>query len=336
MPRPRSPLKSLADVLERVEALVALFDEQRQLVYASDACARWLGANADDLTGRTAIYSSEPQNDPLDAAVARISPPADVFHGTASEGRIVGVSDQRLARFVPLAMEGSRWAGLLIAEDASAAALDRPPSALSDWHSALAQARAQLPSGLQSEHLAGDHALMRRLREQVQVAAKSKVRTVIVGPRGSGTAEIAAVIHVIGGGRNDGLIPLHCPLQDAETLQAAIRAVSRKASRGDRPPGILLRDVHLLPSPAQQELLGFLQLPGFDVRLLATSRISLAPLAKKERFSAELAALLGTLELRVPPLADRPEDIPLLAQLFLERFNSQQGAAAPACGPRRG
>jgi DNA-binding NtrC family response regulator len=62
------------------------------------------------------------------------------------------------------------------------------------------------------------------------------------------------------------------------------------------------------------------------VRIVATSRVSLAALARKERFSAELATLLGTLELRVPALADRPEDIPLLAQLFLERFNLQNGS----------
>lgn len=325
MPRPRSPLKSLAATLDRSDALVALFDEQRQLVYASAACAKWLGVSEDELTGRVAIYSSEPQNDPLDAAVAKISPPADAFQGTASEARIVG-SDQRAARFVPLAVEGNRWAVLLVADHALAAASDRPRSALSDWHAALAQVRAQLPSGLQSEYLAGDHLLVRRLRDQVQVAAKAKTRTVVVGPRGSGAAEIAAVIHVVGGGRGDGLIPIHCPLQDAETLQAAIRAVSRKVSRGDRPPAILLRDVHLLPAPAQQELLGFLQLPGFDVRLLATSRMPLAALVRKEKFSAELAALLATLELRVPPLTDRPEDIPLLAQLFLERCNLQRAS----------
>jgi DNA-binding NtrC family response regulator len=128
---------------------------------------------------------------------------------------------------------------------------------------------------------------------------------------------------------------LHCPLQDAETLQAAIRALSRKAGRSSGPshgernskgPALLLRDVHLLPQAAQQELLGFLQLPGFEVRIISTSRVSLAAQAKKERFSSELAALLTTLELRVPPLADRPEDIPLLAQLFLERFNLKGGS----------
>lgn len=327
MARSRSPLKSLAATLDRSDAIVALFDEQRRLVYATAACGAWLGIAAEELPGRLAVYSSEPQADPLDAAVARISPPPDAFTGTLSNTLISSAASQRRARFLPLPVGEGRCAVLLVAEseltdDDSAA----PRSATSDWHAALAQVRAKLPAGLQSEYLAGDHPLMRRLREQSQVAAKSKSRTVIIGPRGSGAAEIAAAIHVLGGGRSEGLVPLYCPLQDAETLQAAIRAVSRKGGR-ERAPAILLRDVHLLPQAAQQELLGFLQLPGFDVRILSTSRVALAAHAKKERFSAELAALLTTLELRVPPLADRAEDIPLLAQLFLERFNLKGGSS---------
>lgn len=331
MPRSRSPLKQLAATLDRSDALVALFDEQRRLVYASAAGDAWLGASVEDLIGRVAVYSTEPQDDPRDAALACIAPPPDAFQGTASETIFSGVTTSRRARFWPLPVGENQWAVLLVADIAPVDMLAaQPPSAGSDWHAALAQIRSQLPMSMQSEYLAGDHPLTRRLREQVQAAAKAKARTVVVGPRGSGAAEIATTIHVLGGGRNEGLIPLHSPIQDAETLQAAIRAVSRKVGRSSAPshapiPTVLLRDVHLLPRAAQQELLGFLQLPGFEVRLLATSRVPLTALARKEKFSSDLAALLTTLELRVPPLKERPEDVPLLAQLFVERFNLQAG-----------
>lgn len=119
---------------------------------------------------------------------------------------------------------------------------------------------------------------------------------------------------------------LDARLQDAETLQAAFRTLSRKRSDADeRNPAILLRDVGQLPEAAQQELLGFLRLPGFEVRSLATSRLSLAGLVKHGKLASDLAALLGTLEIRVPPLKQRPEDVPPLAQLFLERSNAIAG-----------
>src|SRR4051812_35917411 len=112
MPRPRSPLKSLAATLDRSGALVALLDDRRQLVYASAACGAWLGVDCEELVGRTAVYSSEPQADSLDAALARLAPPPDAFTGQASETVLASANgvERRQARFVPLPLEGGRYA----------------------------------------------------------------------------------------------------------------------------------------------------------------------------------------------------------------------------------
>jgi len=329
MVRSRSPLKSLATTLDRSDALVALLDDKRRLIYASAAVGRWLGVDEQQLLGRTANYSSEPQRDPFDAALARLAPPPEAFKGEAVETMLpaVGEGQALRARFLPVSQEGGKFAVLVVAREDSIAETTSPRGLSADWHAALAKLRAQLPASLQNDYLAGEHPLLRRLREQVELAAKSKARIVVVGPRGSGTQEIATLVHTVGGGRNDGLATLRGPLQDAETLQAAIRVLSRQRGKspGERGPAILLTDVHLLPPAAQQELLGFLQLPGFDLRIIATSRAPLAALAKKEKFLPELATLLSTLELRVSPLRERAEDVPLLAQLFVERFNAQGG-----------
>jgi len=329
MPRPRSPLKSLAAMLDRSEAMVALFDQQRRLVYASAACGQWLGVDVQSLIGCKAIYASEPAADSADAALARLAPPPDALAGKPTQTTIVtaaadGQIKRRRARFLPVPLEAEEFAVLLVAEadDLSGDEVDSKLSSRADWHAALATNRAQLPANMQGEYLIGNSPAMRRLREQVHLASRSRARVVVVGPRGSGTQAVAATIHALGARRGEGLVTLHSPLQDAETIQAAIRALSRqRVGPGERGPAILLRDVHLLPPPAQQELLGFLQLPGFDLQTLATCRVSLVALAKKEKFSPELAAILTTLELRVPPLADRPEDVPLLTQLFVERAN---------------
>jgi transcriptional regulator with PAS, ATPase and Fis domain len=327
MPRSRSPLRSLAALLDQSPALVALLDHKRRLIYASVACGQWLGVEEQQLLGRTANYSSEPQRDPLDAALARLAPPPEAFAGKSSEAVLPAVGQIRSlrARFLPLPLDDNMFAVLVVARDDISEASGGLPT---DWHAALARLRAQQPTTLQTERLAGEHPLMRRLRDQVQLASRSQARVVVVGPRGSGTLEIATLVHSLGGGRAEALAPLRGSLQDAETLQAAIRALSRQRGKqpGERAPAILLTDVHLLPDAAQQELLGFLQLPGFELRIIATSRAPLAALAKKGKFSPELATLLATLELRVPPLKERAEDVPLLAQLFVERFNAQGGS----------
>jgi DNA-binding NtrC family response regulator len=88
---------------------------------------------------------------------------------------------------------------------------------------------------------------------------------------------------------------------------------------------LLLLEVDQLPLDAQAELAGFLALPGFELYTIATSQDSLFELASHERFRADLAHALSTLTIEIPPLSARPQDIPLLCQCLVERFNAQGG-----------
>jgi DNA-binding NtrC family response regulator len=67
---------------------------------------------------------------------------------------------------------------------------------------------------------------------------------------------------------------------------------------------------------------GFLLLPGIELHTLATSRIALQRLVAKGKFRQDLAYALSTLTISLPPLKNRAEDIPLLAQHFLEKQNA--------------
>src|SRR5688572_22265640 len=113
MSRPRSPLKSLAAILDGGEALVALFDDDRRLVYANQRVGEWLGVETETLLGRVALFTSEPQSDPLDYALARIAPPPEAFAGLAGRTTLASASP-RYAKFLPLAIAGGH-AVLMIA-----------------------------------------------------------------------------------------------------------------------------------------------------------------------------------------------------------------------------
>jgi transcriptional regulator with AAA-type ATPase domain len=331
MARARSPLKSLAAALEGSRAIVALFDAERRLLYANGPCAALLQADMESLVGREALYTSEPLADPLDAAVAKLAPPPQVFAGEAlettwSDGNALGDSPRHWrVRFLPLPTTAADFAVLVVAEPHdSADDMVEPSASRDDWHAALLKVRSLLPSSLRSEFLLGDSPAMQRVRAQVEMAASAKANTVVVGPRGTGVEAIARTILGRSGNGQHGVVSLQCSIQDAESLEAALRSLlRRKDSQSERLPAILLRDVGRLSAEAQQELLGFVQLPGFAVRIVATSRVSLTRLIKKGGFSAPLAALLGTLEIPVPPLQERPNDVPLLVQWFVERFNAQ-------------
>ncbi|MCA9267947.1 MAG: hypothetical protein KDA41_05725, partial [Planctomycetales bacterium] len=113
-------------------------------------------------------------------------------------------------------------------------------------------------------------------------------------------------------------------LMDAELLQTSVTAFVRRAARSDtgRPAALLLLDVDQLDGAAQAELAGFLNLPGFDVHILSTARTAPSELAATGAFREDLAAAVSTLVVELSPLAARPEDIPLLAQMFVERQNA--------------
>jgi DNA-binding NtrC family response regulator len=122
------------------------------------------------------------------------------------------------------------------------------------------------------------------------------------------------------------LVPIACSLVDAEQMQASLASLLRQQyeSPADRPPAALLLDVDRLRPDAQQELAGFLHLPKIELHTLATARTSLQRLATKGKFRADLAHELSTLTIALPPLARRREDIPLLAQYFLEQTNATE------------
>jgi DNA-binding NtrC family response regulator len=66
-------------------------------------------------------------------------------------------------------------------------------------------------------------------------------------------------------------------------------------------------------------------LPGFELETIATAEAPLLRLAAEGKFHGDLAHLLSTLVIELPPLAERAEDVPLLAQQLLEQTNAKGG-----------
>jgi DNA-binding NtrC family response regulator len=204
-------------------------------------------------------------------------------------------------------------------------------------HALLLKLRSDLGQRFHISQIIGDSAAIRRVRQQIRVAAEANARVLILGPPGSGREHIARTIHYAHSSTSIGpLIPIACPLVDAEQMQASLATVIRKQhdSPTDRPAAALLLDVDRLRPDAQQELVGFLNLPKIELHTLATARVPLARLAAKGKFRRDLAYELSTLTIKLPPLSARREDIPLLAQHFLEEANAasdrQLGGFQPA------
>ena len=330
MPRKPSASRSLLKLLDAAAAPVYLLDGQRRLVYGNAAFGQWLGRSPDDLVGmRCDYHSSATVTGSLEQTAALCPSPA-AFSGELTSGRVASISsegrtDQRAASFVAMPLtEEESGVLVVVAADAGAAATLQPASQLApdQLHALLQQMRGQLGRRYHLGQLLGESDAMRRVREQVRLAAQTDARVLVVGPPGSGCEHVAKTIHY---SRQLGaLAPVDCSLVDAEEMQGTLTSLLRRQAESppDKPPVALLLEVDRLRADAQQELAGFLALPKIELRTIVTARSSLQRLAARGHFRSDLAYALSTLTITLPPLARRTDDIPLLAQFFLEEFNA--------------
>ena len=182
---------------------------------------------------------------------------------------------------------------------------------------------------------------MQLARRQVELAAASRSSVLLVGPPGSGRQHLAAVIHY-SAVRQEAqrgtvpLFPLDCSLLGPDLPDAMLKTAARGSVLGEPAASgtLLLHRVDELSAAVQAELAGLLARRSPAARLMATAAEPLTELVRHGKFRDDLAAALSTIVITLPPLVRRRDDLPLLAQLFLEDCNAagtrQIGGFTPA------
>jgi DNA-binding NtrC family response regulator len=351
MARARSRGNALGRLLDASSRAVYAIDERRQIIYCNTACGALLGLDPEQLIGQRCDYQVvRTGSTPADIACS-LCPPPEAFAGriTASVVSALHVSGELLARqaeFVSLGGDELHSLGIVVTLAASSGDMPLAQAAASEaaaLHQRLARLRRQYLADAPSDELVGVSLAIQRVRDQVALASRGKTRVLIQGPPGSGREHVARLLHRRAiPDHMEPLIPLWCPLLDAELIQTTVTAIGRQFSAlsasalsDERPgdaramaslaPTLLLLEVDQLPPDAQAELAGFLTLPGFELYTISTSQDPLCRLAEQECFRADLAHALSTLVIDMPPLSARPQDIPLLCQCLVERFNAKGG-----------
>ena len=190
------------------------------------------------------------------------------------------------------------------------------------------------------ERVLGESAAMARLRSQIELAARSKASVLILGERGTGKELVAAAIHA-GSARAErpfeklncaavpeGLIESELFGHEAGAFTGATRKRRGKFERADGGT-LFLDEVGDMPAQMQAKLLRVLQegelervggggVVRVDVRVVAATNKSLEDEIDAGRFRADLFDRLNVVPLAVPPLRQRVDDIPLLAEHFLQ------------------
>ncbi len=197
--------------------------------------------------------------------------------------------------------------------------------------------------------IVGDSPAIAHLLNQIQMVAPSDATVLITGESGTGKELIATAIHEQSTRRKKPLVRVNCAATPTELFESEFFGHVRgsftgashdRAGRFQVADGgtLFLDEVGEIPVFLQGKLLRVLQEGQFsrvgedqlrtvDVRLIAATNKDLEKEVAEGRFREDLYYRLAVFPLEVPPLRERPDDIPLLAKHFVEHARSKRGAA---------
>jgi len=339
MARVRTIASHLAKLLNSAAQPIYVLDDEQTVIFSNKACLQWVGLTADELHGRRCAYHSSPQATQADAVATGLCPSPTVLAGEEMVATVAcaggdGRLRRRRARFIPIGGPPDDTIGLIalvdtrdLQESESLAPPAHRDEAEALWlHEQIRIFRNRAAARGRLDRLVGDSPTIQRARAQVSLAAQSEASVLIVGPPGSGRQHVAEAIHYgVTAGSPGSLIPLACSVLGADLIRSTVAALAaRQPPPGETGRGtLLLNEADQLPLEVQAEMAHALAARSFPLRLVATAAQSVGDLARQGKYRDELASLLSTIVIELPPLAERRGDLPMLAQLFLEEVNTQ-------------
>jgi NtrC-family two-component system response regulator AlgB len=197
--------------------------------------------------------------------------------------------------------------------------------------------------------------VMRSVLEVVSRAAKADVSVLFRGQSGTGKGVLARAMHLESQRRDRPFVTVNCPTLTEELLASELFGHAKGAFTGairDQPGRVevaeggtlFLDEIGDLPASLQAKLLRFLQEKHFervgeartrkaDVRVVAATNRDLEIDVQSGRFREDLLFRLNVIEVRVPSLRERPEDIVPMARRFLSFFAKSLGRAVATLSP---
>ncbi len=202
--------------------------------------------------------------------------------------------------------------------------------------------REQLQQRYSFQNILSKNPKMHSVFELINNVAQTAATVLINGETGTGKEVVARAIHFASHVRHGPLIAVNCAALPENLLESELfghekgaftSAVGLRHGRFELADGgtIFLDEVGDIPASMQAKLLRVLQERKFervggtetievDVRVVAATNRSLLRLVKEGKFREDLYYRLNVVKIELPPLRDRPEDIPLLAHHFTEKY----------------
>ena len=217
----------------------------------------------------------------------------------------------------------------------------------SRWERETSYLKGEVRTKLDFEEIIGESPALQRVLDQVAIVAASDATVLILGETGTGKGLIARAIHRTSKRKERSFVTLNCAAIPTGLLESELfghergaftGAVSKKIGRLELADTgtLFLDEVGEIPLELQPKLLRVLQDQEFerlggtrttkvDMRLIAATNRDLAGSVAERGFRSDLFYRLNVFPIRVPPLRERREDIPLLVRYFVQKFARRMG-----------
>ena len=211
----------------------------------------------------------------------------------------------------------------------------------------LAEEKLYLQDEIRTERnfgeIVGESPAFKRVLEQVETVAPTDASVLILGETGTGKELIARALHDLSSRRDRTFVKLNCAAIPTGLLESELfghergaftGAIAQKAGRFElaNKGTLFLDEVGDIPLELQPKLLRALQEHEFerlggtrtikvDVRLVAATNRDLAQMISERQFRTDLYYRLSVFPISMPPLRERPEDIPKLVRYFTQKYS---------------
>src|SRR5262250_317728 len=200
----------------------------------------------------------------------------------------------------------------------------------------------ELRSEISFSEIVGRSALLRRVLKEVETVAPTDSTVLIYGETGTGKELIARAIHNLSPRSSNAFVKLNCAAIPTGLIESELfghekgaftGAIAQRIGRFElaNHGTVFLDEIAEVPLDLQTKLLRVLQEREFerlgstrtlrtDARLIAATNRDLSAMVEEQKFRTDLFYRLNVFPVRVPPLRERAEDIPLLVRHFVQHF----------------
>ena len=308
---------------------IYVVDQALTVVYANKAIADLLLLDRDEVVGQKLKYLADYRPEKPADYVQSLCPPPRFFNLQVDST----TSEATLAFGITLPEQNTFWVScsnisgheqdqqyLICSLTPSHGNTEQLPT--TDWlHQKIQQFRLSQAKRFNAIPFLGTSSIAKKCFAQARAYALLESNVALIGHSGSQVLDLAKSVHYSGfanEGEPDPLLPVDCKQIEGARVQE-ILVGHFQVECGNDPDAkayVLLINADSLDPVAQQDLLTICQLDEINVRIIATSQ---SPLSSVPGFNTELANQISTLELHLPALQNRIEDIPLLAQYIVEQ-----------------